>query len=127
MNDHLLHRLFGFICGSAGLVIAITGAMFWLNPPDFPIPGWGLAALIVGGLAVLISGAGVVVRQAWARWSTAGLAVVGVLAALAGIARALLDGNLAAGIIVLTAVMPLIMVISVMVELGRRPAENDNA
>ena len=127
MNDHLLHRLFGFICGSAGLVIAITGAMFWLNPPDFPIPGWGLVALIVGGLAVLISGAGVVVKQAWARWSMAALAAVGVLAAIAGIGRALLAGNLAGGIVVLTAVMPLILVISVMVELGRRPAENDPA
>ncbi len=121
MNDHLLHRLFGFICASAGLVIAITGAMFWLHPPDFPIAAWGLVSLIVGGLAVLAAGIGVVFKQAWARLVMAGLAGLGVLAALAGVGRALLSGNLAASIIVLTAVMPMVMVVAVMIELSRGP------
>ena len=44
-----------------------------------------------------------------------------LLAALAGVGRALLSGNLAASVIVLTAVMPMVMVVAVMIELGRGP------
>lgn len=121
MNDRLLHRLFGFICASVGAVMTITGLMFWLKPPDLFLAGWGVACLIVLGAATLVAGIGVAAAQAWGRWLMTGLAAIGILTAVAGVVRAALDDNLAAGIIVLTAVMPLVLVIAVMRELGRPP------
>lgn len=120
MNDTLLHRLFGFICGSAGLVMAITGAMFWFDPPDQALPAWGLLALMIGGSAATLTGIGVARRLAPARYVMAGLAGIGLLAAVGGLVREALAGNLGGGIIILTAVMPLVLVIAVMIELGRQ-------
>ncbi|WP_147418169.1 hypothetical protein [Salinisphaera sp. Q1T1-3] len=125
MSPVLLHRLFGFIGGSTGLVVAITGAMFWFDPPDQALPAWGLLALMIGGVVTLLAGLGVAARLSVARYIMIGMAGLGMLAAAAGVGRALLAGNWGASVIVLTAVMPLVLLIAVMWELGRSAPSAD--
>ncbi|RJS92942.1 hypothetical protein D3260_10360 [Salinisphaera sp. Q1T1-3] len=99
--------------------------MFWFDPPDQALPAWGLLALMIGGVVTLLAGLGVAARLSVARYIMIGMAGLGMLAAAAGVGRALLAGNWGASVIVLTAVMPLVLLIAVMWELGRSAPSAD--
>lgn len=119
MNSVLLYRIMGLVFCTVGAVAAISSFMFWQVPPSTPLDGRWLAAMMIVGGAAVAGGLGLFRRLAVARVTMIGLAGLALVVALVGIGRAVLAANPGAVIILMTALMPLVLVISVLVELGR--------
>lgn len=123
MNSVLLHRIFGLVFCTVGAMTAITGFMFWFDPPDTPLNNGFLAAMVAVGLIAFVGGVGLFRRLAVARWAMIGLAVLVLCVAAIGVVHAIVFANMGELVILLTAVMPLVLVISVLYELGRPDSE----
>ncbi len=119
MNSVLLHRIFGLVFCTVGAMTGISGFMFWFDPPDVPLNNLFLAAMVVVGTIAFIGGLGVFRQRALARWAMIGLAGLVLCVDAIGIVHAMLVANIGELIILLTAVMPLILAISALYELGR--------
>lgn len=119
MNTVLLHRIFGLVFCTVGAMAAICGFLFWIKPPDAPLAGYVLAGLMIVGVIAFIGGVGLFRRLGAARWAMIGLAGLILCVAAIGIVRALFAANFGALVILLTAIMPLILVIAALFELGR--------
>lgn len=97
----------------------ISGFMFWFDPPDTPLNNLFLAAMVVVGMIAFIGGLGIFQRLAVARWAMIGLAGLVLCVDAIGIVHAMLVANIGELIILLTAVMPLVLAISALYEMGR--------
>ncbi|MGN8157529.1 hypothetical protein ACS8Y6_00990 [Salinisphaera sp. RV14] len=119
MNSVLLHRIFGLVFCTVGAMTAISGFMFWFDPPDVPLNNVFLAAMVGVGAIAFIGGLGIFRRLAAARWAMIVLAALVLCVDVIGIGHAIWIANIGALVIMLTAVMPLVLAISALYELGR--------
>ena len=123
MNSVLLHRILGLVFCTVGAMTGITGFMFWFDPPETPLNNGFLAAMVVVGIVAFVGGLGIFRRLAGARWAMIGLAALALCVAAIGIVHAIVVANMGELVILLTAVMPLVLVISALYELGRPDSE----
>lgn len=124
MNSVLLHRIFGLVFCTVGAMAAITGFMFWFDPPDLPLNNVVLAVLVALGVIAFVGGLGIFRHLAVARWAMIGLAGLVLCVAAIGVVHAIMVANVGELVILLTAIMPLVLVISALYELGRPGSEN---
>ena len=119
MNSVLIHRIFGLVFCTVGAMTGISGFMFWFDPPDVPLNNLFLAAMVAVGLIAFVGGLGIFQRLAAARWAMIVLAGLVLCVDALGIGHAIWVANIGELIILLTAVMPLVLAMSALYELGR--------